>query len=324
MITTIPIIFAHFGYDEYLNITIRQALSSNPAAEVILLGDEANRKFNTLCSHYLYKDFETGIDDLEKTYTQSSSNNYQYEFFCIKRWFIIRNFMREKKLDWVFATDSDVLLYNSIQDYFTTNILKNKYEAAYCLFEQTHDQFRWVASGANAFVSLDFLEKFCDYVVDIYKQHIDILSSKIEHHSKANVPGGIADMTFFYLYHYYKKPNILNLLTPAEDEVFSHGIYFKNGIYMAVLKSSFHFPEILLEKGKPFFVTRDQQKIFFQSLHFQGGYKNDILKFYTGKKSAYITKLKLLNFCNAAKIKFKVPLMVSKLKAVRKGLVKVK
>lgn len=318
----LPIVFVHFGNDNYLNIVLHQARSSNPGAEIVLLGDDSNKKSNKLCTHYLYNNFDTGIDELEKNYVHLSSNNYQYEFFCIKRWFIIRNYMRDKNLEWVFTADSDVLLYAPVQDYFMEGISQTKYEAAYCIIDQDYDQFRWTASGGIAYVSLHFIENFCNYISEIYKYNIALLSPKMEYHVRANAPGGIADMTFFYLYYYFINRNILNLLIPIGDKVFNNGIYFKNNIYEAEMEKSFCYHKILIEKKKPFFINQDHQKIFFQCLHFQGGYKNDIFKFYLGKMNSYILELELKNYWNAAKVKFRLPTIISKFSNLKKRLLK--
>lgn len=291
-VKNIPIVFVHFGNDEYLNIVLHQAKSSNKNTQIILLGDESNHKLNKLCSYYLYNHFEEGIDELEKNYVHLSSNGYQYEFFCIKRWFIIRNYMKENNIEWVFTADSDVLLYEPVQNYFDENLHQGKCEAAYCIIDQKFDEFFWVASGGIAFVSLNFLDKFCNYINETYKFNIQILSAKMEYHRKAKILGGIADMTFFYLYYYYKDRNILNLVIPIKEKVFNNGINLKNNIYYAELENPLYCYVIFFSKGKPFFINQSHQKIFFQSLHFQGGFKNDILKFYRGYNNVYILKLK--------------------------------
>jgi hypothetical protein len=222
--------------------------------------------------------------------------------------------MKCKKIEWACALDSDVLLYTSVQSYFEKNIAGRTYEAGYCIFNQRYDEFRWVASGGVAFISSNFLADFCNYIIDIYKSESAIFLEKLEFHQKSRVPGGIADMTLLYLYDYFHNSNILNLLIPIEGEVFNNGIHYENNIYKAILNKFESYAIILFKGKKPYFLNQNQEKIFFQCLHFQGGFKNQILQFYTGKSYFFILKLRAKNILNSVKAKIRLHNVISKLK----------
>ena len=315
---SIPIIFLHFGYADYLEIALCQAKSFNPGSDIILLGDESNKKLNKYCFHYNYNEFSEGIKDLERIYQHHNSNSFEYEFFCFKRWFIIRNFLKSKNIEWACTADSDVLLYASVHDYFSKNIASQNFEAGYCVFEQQYDEFRWVASGGIAFVSMKFLDKFCNYIMYTYESRCENVLEKLAYHKKSKVPGGIADMSLLYLYYYFNNSMILNLLIPIKGEVFNNGVYFSNNNYEAILNKFYSYAPILKNGKKMYYLNDKNEKIYLLCLHFQGGFKSQMLQFYTGRLFHFILKMKSSNYMNSFIIKFKLQGFRTRIKGLKK------
>ena len=112
----LPIIFIHTGYSSYLEFTLRQAKFTSPSSEVILLGDDANASLGSVVRHVNIRQYSKGASEFEKVYQHFSTNPYNYERFCLQRWFMLEEFMRSSGYQEVFVCDSDVLMYADIND----------------------------------------------------------------------------------------------------------------------------------------------------------------------------------------------------------------
>lgn len=303
--SNIPIVFIHKGYQDYLKIALTQAKSFNKFAELILIGDESNARLNKICKHYNYEKYSQESYRFEKYFLHySTTNTYEYEFFCVKRWFILLSFMKAQKLQWVFVADTDVLIYCSINSFFSKYIKGSGFNSAFCIPEQKHSKLRWVASGHTAFISIEFLSEFCNYVYDIYKFRFEILTPKIDYHKEKNIPGGITDMTFFYLYNHEISNNTLNLLSNLNGFIFNKNVGMgttENEIGIDAIKWKRKLPDIL---NKPYTKNTKGDQIFYGTLHMHGGSKYFMEKFYSGYwfKETYKRKIvKVFNMINFRK-----------------------
>lgn len=114
---SIPIVFIHSGDDEYLYYSLNQAKHSNPKSSVFLIGDSANRHYASESIHHLMlEDYYDGAMEFASVYQHHSPNTYDYELFCFQRWYILRDFMRAFQMDRCLYLDSDIMLYDSIDD----------------------------------------------------------------------------------------------------------------------------------------------------------------------------------------------------------------
>ena len=53
----LALIFTHKGSSAYLWYCLEQAKKTNPEARIILLGDEANKPYDSSIEHYLISDY---------------------------------------------------------------------------------------------------------------------------------------------------------------------------------------------------------------------------------------------------------------------------
>ncbi len=120
------------------------------------------------------------------------------------------------------------MFYDNVSDYLTTHFKKQEYTAGYCIPEQDFDSFYWSGSGHVSFISKDFLEDFCAFVIHTYKDDFFLLQQKIDYHIKNNINGGICDMTLLYLYYIENKDDLFNLLVPFICVVFDNKIDYSS------------------------------------------------------------------------------------------------
>ena len=161
-----PVIFVNEGYVPYLPITIKQALKSG--TKVVLLSDASCKN---CCENWVnIEKLETPeYQILKEKYVHLSSNPYWFEFYCIKRWFVAWQYMRKNNITESVICDTDVLLYENMSDYDY-----GECDAALRLTSGKTDSMPlyWDAGAGESFWTLDALEKFIYFVLDIYESII--------------------------------------------------------------------------------------------------------------------------------------------------------
>ena len=297
----IPIVFTHFGKSNFLELAINQAKFSNPESQIYLLGDDTNLYLSDFCNHQQFSKYSECDTSFKEVYQHFSTNSYEFEYFCFKRWFVLLDFMKTNNLGWICATDSDYMLYGDVSAYLTAQLANHEYTAGYCIPEQPYDSFYWSGSGHVSFISKDFLEDFCAFVIHSYKCDFSLLQQKIDYHVKNNILGGICDMTLLYLYYIKNEDAVFNLLIPFNREVFDNNIGYSSNFSQDEYYCKNGLKDIEFIANKAHVLSTKNEKIIFLGLHFQGGAKSKMCDFYTGKLNLIFLKLKYNNWKNAIK-----------------------
>lgn len=126
----IPIIFIHKtnlkGDLYFLKYTLDIAAKTNKNKELYFLGDNLNKEYpiNNGWEFYNINEFSNSeqIETFEKVYKYIGSPKHgreEWVKFVFKRWFIINNFIKEKKIEkfWTFDSDNLILTDLSLQEY---------------------------------------------------------------------------------------------------------------------------------------------------------------------------------------------------------------
>lgn len=269
---TLPIVVVHTGNQAFLKTCLKQAKKHNE--RVVLLGTESY----DFCECRPLAPYDEGIDDFNKIYQVRSTNGVDYEKFCFYRWFFIRNFMRKTKTEEVFAIDSDVLLYDNMEKIMKK---RNPDKLPTMNVPTNQDKFQMNASLGNNHITIDFIEKFIEFLME--NQTNPIMDKKWEHHKQTKTKGGIVDMTYFYLYSTMFP--FINLAQPHPDGVFNSNIrlghnFEKNefqtemveGLEIKRIRFENKMPHAWRNKGTPI-------KTKFYNLHFQGESKRLMERF---------------------------------------------
>ncbi len=300
----IPIVFTHFGKSDYLEIAIQQAKFTNPKSAIYVLGDDANLYLSDFCNHQQFSKYSECDTIFKEAYQHFSTNSYEFEYFCFKRWFVLLDFMKANNLDWICAVDSDYMLYGDISAYLSTQLATmQNYTAGYCIPEQQYDSFYWSGSGHVSFISKDFLEDFCAFVIHTYKDDFFLLQQKIDYHIKNEVIGGICDMTLLYLYYIKHTDSILNLSVPFNNSVFDNNLNLGSNYSSDEYYTKKSLKDVRLIGNAPYVLSKKNEKTQFLGLHFQGMLKDRMCNFYTGKLNRIFIQLKYANFKEAIKVR---------------------
>jgi hypothetical protein len=225
----IPVVFIHFGdIPNYLIDAITQAVSFSN--KVYLVTDNKS----TVCQAEIIDSSQINSDEVifKSYYKHMSSNSYQFEYMCIYRWFVLKNFMNSKHIEMLLYLDSDVFLYSQ-----TSTIMANynHFEFAYCV-PDNQENYYWAGSACCSIWSKSSINLFCDTIASYYtSDKIEILNEKWKYHTDNVILGGICDMTF--LYFFSKKSGFFNLGKVHNN----HSFDFNNASSTNLINNEYRF-----------------------------------------------------------------------------------
>ena len=262
----IPVFFVHTGRQWYLKKTVHLAELYND--RVYLLGDKRNK---TYCKNWIDQE---GIDQsrfkrFESMYQHMSTNPYQFELNCFKRFYLIYEYMLRNNEASCILLDSDLCTFVKYGD---MDFAKGRYLAAYSM-SKNQEPYVWAGSPHVSFWTKAGLEKFLDLIERYYTTDIDVLRKKYEYHKQKGLDGGICDMTLLYL---FKKENPLEIFNTAirkENTVFDHFLISGTNY----LRNEYLFDEKLKiklihwVKNEPYFFDAETKELVRAlTLHAQG------------------------------------------------------
>jgi hypothetical protein len=263
----IPIIFIHTGDPYYLDFSLNQAHVSNPDSDIYLITDVLTCKYEFI-KYIDIKSLRVEANKFEEVYNHMSTNSYQAELFCFQRWFILKEFCSKNHLNSFLYLDSDMMLYCDVNSTFSKF---NHYQ-----FTITNKQ----GPQCCYFSSLNHLDNFCNFIIKLYndKDYKGRFELKYAEHLSKKLNGGVCDMTAFIEYQNDYPQAAKDLSVIENREVFDDNFNVSDGFSVEKIGK-----QITVENKFPYGVLKkDNQKIKFNTLHFQGPAKKYIYKFYLG------------------------------------------
>lgn len=264
-----PVIFIHKGDHFYLNYSLNQVKITNPNNPIYLITDTITNRYPFVNYIDINKYF-TEAKEFAKVYRHMSTNGFDNELFCFQRWYVLREFCRDKKLSDFLYLDSDLLIYCNVDSFFGK---LNDYDFTISKKLSPHCCY---------FPSFEKLNKFCEFIPKLYtdSNYTDRFLTKHKHHLDNNLPGGVCDMTAFNEYQKETAIKAKDLSVIDSNEVFDDNINDADGFEMkdAVKKLK------LTDKFYYGTTKVNQQHVKFNTLHFQGPAKKLIPHYYFGKR----------------------------------------
>lgn len=156
------IIYVHTWKSDYLKTSIELTKRTNSWANVWLLTDnvvEARKFYSENINYCDITDFNERAEEFEKIYKHLSKNTVKFELFCLKRWFILLDFIKKNNIEIFFHMDSDVLLLESLDKFSNYNADFN------------YVMICWHNLLSNA----KWLEAYCDFIWNTYNNNMKIL-----------------------------------------------------------------------------------------------------------------------------------------------------
>lgn len=259
----IPLILVHYGNSGYLKPVIIQARAFNRNSPIYLLGDQSN---NTLpfVKHYNSERYSESAMAFKSVYQHMSTNDYHYELFCLQRWFMILELVKEQNLEHFLYLDSNALLYCDATEVFSKF---TTYDFTIC---GQH-------TPCFTFFSQRSLGNFCNYLMDLYTipRYLTRFRQYYTEFINNGKPGGICDMFAFALYKDDVSRNIKELSDIDNEYYFDANMNEPDGFEMKEgLKKIYWIGNL------PYGKVADTKKIKrFYGLHFQGSAKAKLNKY---------------------------------------------
>ena len=290
MTLDIPVVIFHIGSQEYFKRCVKINSERN---HVYVIGDQSNQDLfadNHNVTH-IHKSTlnEEEVNRFSNCFVNYSTNDRQHELNCFLRIFYLKQFMLLMKIDRAFHADSDCIVLDSVANVFGQ--LPNV-QIAYSVQKhcQERDEHHMVGSVHSSLLNLDFCDAFIQLCFDIYenKTKYHLIEQKVNWHCDNNHPGGICDMTLYYLMCSTGLVEVtdLNEIQCVENEscVFDHALYNSYGhlgtnTYKA---SDEHGKKKLIKlpdgKNHYYFENVKGELIRALSIHFQGEWAKWILE----------------------------------------------
>lgn len=247
--------YVHKGKQDYLLASINHLKKRVKDANIVLLGDESNSEIPGTTGIIINDNYDKYAQEFSKIYKHLSPNNFDYELFCILRWFYIYEYMKRNGINQAIYIDSDVLFNNVVDE---MNIPKKNFY--YCF-----------NSGHTSAFSISTIESLCNYIMANYQndEKIQWLQSIYERRVKQGLPGGVSDMTLILSYAYLNSATSYDLSTVRNCTVFDHNVQESDGFELYKGNKAIYY-----QNGNYYF--RDNltgMLIKAASIHFQGDAK---------------------------------------------------
>lgn len=250
-----PIIFIHQFNHSYLPLSLWQARKSNPETPVYLIGDRWNAHFDFLVEYVPASAYRKSADEFARHFKNFSTNPSDFERVCLERWFILEEFMRQKRIEQCLYLDSDILQFGNVEED------ANRFSG----FGMT---IAGISGHSNFISRLSVLTDFCQFILKSYTKTnaLSILERKYHKFRENHSEGGISDMTFFTEYRKENPDRILDIGNPLQGKAYDIAMAYieysrnENGI-----KKVDRRPD-----GRITVFQRGHGDVEMRSLHFQG------------------------------------------------------
>lgn len=264
----LPVVTVHFGDHVHVRACLRKTLESN--GDVYLIGDASNAWYPRELPALRWMDARAlplgeAAGALRAGFVNYSTNPYTYELNCFLRMFYVRALLDVLGAEACFHIDSDCALLTRVADYpFDT-------PDALTLHNDFDNPVRMTASVHNARLTRDFLDRFMQACLDVFVNgsRFDEVIPKIRHHEQHRLPGGVCDMTLYYLV--TRGRAVQDLGTPRDGRVFDHRFGSPEGHELPRQYEIEDGHKRLTRRGDAFYIHDVRgPEVRLLSIHFQG------------------------------------------------------
>lgn len=198
----VPVVFIVYGdIPSYLRINIEITTLKNDvyiiANDLITAKDIAP---NPRLSFFNMSEYNISATEFDRYYVpylisssdqdaQQSELHKSYQIRCFYRWFILREFMMKHKIDIVFYSDNDNIVFVNVAK--ASSVRKNC--SAMINIELQNSLYHWVGAGEASFWTIPGLTSFLSFTETIYKNHQHVFTEKRK-------TSNIVDMTLLWLW----------------------------------------------------------------------------------------------------------------------------
>lgn len=258
------ILILHNGQQDYVQVAIRQLLEFNNARDIVLLSQ--NTTFRKLGIEIVNPiRYMTRAKQVKKSYVHLSSNFYNFELFCIQRWFIILEYLESISYKGPFMhMDSDVMCYCAA----------DKLVELYKEFDVTISSA--MVPHMMYFKSVVQLRSLCDYIEEMYQKKLPYLQNIYnKEFIVKKSDGGICDMQLIKWWLEEKKINFIDTTYQILNKTCSDSVFSEPDIYLYDKRR--HQKVVVRDELGYAFVLQNGEQVHCNCIHFQGKEKKRII-----------------------------------------------
>ncbi len=257
----IPIIMVHEFRDalpDYAAVCLGQAKNMQEDSPVYLLSSNGKSPIDSV-EAFRISDFEKGVESIKDCFFNISTNSSEFEFSCIKRWFVIRDFMKSRSLTRALCIDSDVMFYGNISTGLSSFSAADYADLNGC---------NWAICLIN---NLAVLEAFCELMTKAYNRDPSvwpIIADYLGFSTPYKKLGVLSDMTFVrHMAVFYPEFRHEDLTDIRNGSTFDDNINFISSGY----EMENGMKKIQWVEGFPFcYHQKLNSMIRLRALHYQG------------------------------------------------------
>ena len=171
-----PIVLVQRGECEYLQTLLAVARRWNPETEIMVISDVDYSGAAARVRHIPISEYSKAEEALNSCYQHFSYYDFEFERFCMARWFILRDFMQREGLQICFHADSDLAIVCELRD------VAPRFTQFDLTLAGTH-------CGHSSFInSREALAAFCDLVSNSFRsEKQNYLSRQRANHLEKNL-----------------------------------------------------------------------------------------------------------------------------------------
>ena len=264
---SIPVIFTHTNNSLYLQLALLQAKKTCGGQNVCLIGDASNRA--DYVRHFYLSDYDKSelCAAFERAYKHRSPNPYNYELFCLKRWFVALEFLSKNNFSECFCVDSDAMVYEDLE------------KARPFLAGKGFSVIRFTGEFAGpqcCYFTREALERYCRFILKMYGEDFFKLEEIYEGFQKKGYVSGLSDMVLLAEFCKQNQGKFVDFdYSPERDFCFDENFGISYGFECGAKGKA-----VNMKDGVPFVKRLDTgAQIKFFMLHFQGNWKPYMKKY---------------------------------------------
>ncbi len=257
------IVIIHTGFAKYLIYTLKKLRETNKDANIFLI---SNREYKEYSKYSTFVDISKVIKEqsinFKNSYIHLGKSDPNYEMFCMQRWIILKDFMKEYSIRECMHIDSDVLIFSNLE-----KALKPFYNYDISLTNNL---------ALTMYIKdVKILEEFSRYLLFKYTDKNEINKLKSMYYDNSyrlnnGVAGSISDMDISREFFSNQNLSIGNLSQIQNDSIFDLAIIYGEPEFEMLKKEKYSIKKIYFENDIPFCnynKNEESKKIRFHSVH---------------------------------------------------------
>lgn len=278
------IIFVHEGFSWYLPYTLEQARNLAADSDIHLLANGYKHKGVNGATIASLESKSAGR--FREAYRHMSTNPAWYELVCWLRWFHVLEYMERNDLESVLYLDSDIMLYSSFDQIYSSWGNEASDCALFVPKPQPSPFDFGIASGHASFWTVESLQEFCDFALRTFidKSMLSIYQRYWEYHQKNKITGGVCDMTALGMFCKASKNKIMNLALAHDETMFDYNLRHAKNYCLNDYVIENSIKKVVLINNSPYVIRNGSPYSLHKAhaLHFQGSAKHMIPAYSSG------------------------------------------